>query len=174
MARTGKFDEAGHLPLIPALFSALTGAVAVFIVTPLVIYHARDRANEASGLLIWLLLGLGFGLASSFVTGLLIPLSVVTISLAEGVAGVGELPSLAFEAALRGIRSFYIEGALAIFTWLLAGALFGVGAWIIDRLNASPNPIASKYGTWAVSLSLGLTVLAYAAFGPPETLRNFG
>ena len=174
IARTDMYAEAEHLTLIPALFSALTGAAAAFLVTPLAIYHARDRANEASGLLIWLLLGLGFGLGSSFVTGLLIPLSVVTISLAEGVAGVGELPSLAFEAALRGIRSFYIEGALAIFTWLLAGALFGVGAWIIDRLNASPNPIASKYGTWAVSLSLGLTVLAYAAFGPPETLRNFG
>ena len=174
IARTDMYEEAEHLTLIPALFSALTGAAAAFLVTPLAIYHARDRANEASGLLIWLLLGLGFGLASSFVTGLLIPLNVVFISLAEGVAGVGELPSLAFEAALRGIRSFYIEGALAIFTWLLAGALFGVGAWIIDRLNASPNPIASKYGTWAVSLSLGLTVLAYAAFGPPETLRNFG
>ena len=174
IARTGVFEEAEHLRLIPALFSALTGAVAAFLVTPLAIYHARDRANESSGLLIWLGLGLGFGLGSSFVTGLLLPLNVVIISLAEGVVGVGELPSQAFEAALRGIRSFYVEGALAIFTWLLAGALFGVGAWIIDRLNASPNPIASKYGAWAVSLSLGLTVVAFAAFGPPETLRNLG
>ena len=174
IARTGKYEEAEHLTLIPALFSALTGAVAALLVTPLAIYHARDRANEASGLLIWLLLGLGFGLGSSFVTGLLIPLSVVFISLTEGVAGVGELPSLAIEAALRGIRSFYVEGALAIYTWLLAGALFGVGAWIIDRLNASPNRIASKYVIWAVSLSLGLAIVAFAAFGPPETLRNFG
>ena len=174
IARTGIYDEAEHLASVPAVFSALTGALAAALVTPLAIYHARDRANEPGGLLTWLALGLGFGLASSFVTGGLLPLSAVIISLAEGAVGLGELPSLAFEAALRGIRSFYIEGALAILTWLLAGALFGTGAWAIDRLNASPNLIASKYGTWAVALSLGLTVVAIAAFGPPETLRKLG
>ena len=102
IARTGKYEEAEHLTLIPALFSALTGAVAALLVTPLAIYHARDRANEASGLLIWLLLGLGFGLGSSFVTGLLSPLRWVVISLADGGAGVGDLPRLACEAALAG------------------------------------------------------------------------
>ena len=174
IARTGIYDEAEHLRLIPAVFSALTGALAAALVTPLAIYHARDRANESGGLLTWLALGLGFGLGSSFVTGGLLPLSAVIISLAEGVVRLGELPSLAFEAALRGIRSFYIEGALAIFTWLLAGALFGTGAWVIDRLNASPNLIASKYGTWAIALCLGLTIVAFAVFGPPETLRRLG
>ena len=66
----------------------------------------------------------------------------------------------------------YVEGA--VFTWLLAGALFGTGAWVIDMLNASPNLIASKYGTWAVALSLGSAVVAFAVFGPPETLRSLG
>ena len=174
IARTGIYDDAEHLTLIPAVFSALTGALAAVLVTPLAIYHARDRANESGRLLTWLALGLGFGLVSSFVTGGLIPLSVVIISLAEGVVRLGELPSAAFDAALRGIRSFYIEGALALYTWLLAGALFGTGAWVIDKLNASPNLIASKYGTWAIALSLGLTAVAFAVFGPPETLRKLG
>ncbi len=174
IARTGMYDDAEHLTFVPSVFSALTGALAAALVTPLAIYHARDRANESAGLLIWLALGLGFGLASSFVSGGLLPLSAVIISLAEGAVGFGELPSLAFEAALRGIRSFYVEGALAIFTWLLAGALFGAGGWAIDKLNASPNLIASKYGTWAVVLSLGSAVVAFAVFGPPETLRKLG
>ena len=174
IARTGIYDEAEHLTFVPSVLSALTGALGAGLVTPLAVYHARDRANESAGLLTWLALGLGFGLASAFVTGGLLPLSVVIISLAEGVVGLGELPSLAFEAALRGVRSFYIEGALAIFTWLLAGALFGVGAWVIDKLNASPNVVISKYGTWAVTLTLGLTVVVIAVFGPPETLRKLG
>lgn len=174
IARTGVFEEAEHLAPIPAVFSALMGALTALIITPLAIYHARDRADESSGLLIWLAIGLGFGVASSFLAGGLIPLNVVVISLAEGAVGIGELPSLALEAALRGIRSFYVEGALAIYTWLLAGALFGIGAWIIDRLNASPYPVASKYGTWAVALSLGVTVVAVAAAGSPEALRKLG
>ncbi len=118
----------------------------------------------------WLALGLGFGLASSFVTGGLLPLSAVMMSLAEGAVGLGELPSQALEAALRGIRSFYIEGTLAIFTWLLAGAIFGTGGWALDKLNASPSIIASRYGTWAVAVLLGSAVVAFAVFGPPEPL----
>ena len=174
IARTSIYDEAEHLTSIHGVLSALTGALAAALVTPLAIYHTRDRADESGGLLTWLLLGVGFGLASSFVTGGLLPLNAVIISFAEGVIGLGELPSLAFEAALRGIRSFYVEGALAIFTWLLAGALFGAGAWVIDMLNASPNVVTSKYGTWAVALALGLTVVVIAVFGPPETLRKLG
>ena len=174
IARTGIYDDAEHLTFVPSVLSALTGALAVALFTPLAIYHARDRANESSGLLIWLALGLGFGLTSSFVTGGLLPLSAVALSFAEGVVGLGELPSLVFEAALRGIRSFYIEGALALLTWLLAGALFGIGGWAMDKLNASSNVAASRYGTWAIALALGSTAVAIAVFGPPETLRKLG
>jgi hypothetical protein len=98
----------------------------------------------------------------------------VFITFVEDNIKFGELPSLVAEGAFQGIRSFFIEGALAIYTWLLAGALFGTGAWIIDKLNASPNPIASKYGAWAFAISMGMIVAAIAAFGPPEILRNFG
>lgn len=174
IARTGKFDEAVHLALIPGLFSALTGALAATLITPLAIYHARENADESGSLLLWLALGLGFGLASSFITGGLFPLNVVFITFVEDGIEFGELPSLVVEGAFQGIRSFFIEGALAIYTWLLAGALFGVGAWIIDKLNVSPNPFASKYGTWGLTLFLGLAIVAFAVLGPPETLRNFG
>jgi len=174
IARTGRFDEAEHLALVPGLISAITGALATALITPLAIYHLRNNADESGGILLWLVLGLGFGVASSFVTGGLFPLNVVFITFAADDIKLSELPSLVVEGAFQGIRSFFIDGALAIYTWLLAGALFGIGAWIIDKFNASPNPGASKYGTWAVTLFLGLTIVAIAVLGPPETLRNFG
>ena len=174
IARTDKFDDAEHLAFTPGLISALTGAIAVTLITPLAIYHLRNNASESGSLLMWLALGLGFGVASSFVAGGLFPLNVVFITFAEDNIKFGELASLVVEGAFQGIRSFFIDGALAIYTWLLAGALFGIGAWIIDKFNASPNPVASKYGTWAVTLFLGLTIVAIAVLGPPETLRNFG
>ncbi len=174
IARTDKFDEAQHLELVPGLISAITGALAATLIAPLAIYHLRNNADESGGILLWLVLGLGFGVASSFVTGGLFPLNVVFITFAEDDIKLSELPSLVVEGAFQGIRSFFIEGALAIYTWFLAGALFGTGAWIIDKLNASANPVASKYGTWVVALSLGLTIVAFAVLGPPETLRKFG
>jgi cell division protein FtsX len=108
------------------------------------------------------------------VTGGLVPLNVVFITFAEGDIKLGELPSFVVEGAFQGIRSFFIDGALAIYTWLIAGALFGVGAWVIDRFNSSPSLAASKYGTWVVTLLLGLLIVVIAVLGPPETLRNFG
>jgi|TARA_B100001971_G_scaffold204703_1_gene221176 hypothetical protein len=174
MARTGRFDEAGHLAFTPGLITAITGAIAATLITPLAVYHMRYNADEPGGILLWLALGLGFGVASSFVTGGLVPLNVVFITFAEGDIKLGELPSFVVEGAFQGIRSFFIDGALAIYTWLLAGVLFGIGAWIIDKLNASPNPVASKYGTWVVTLFLGLTIVSIAVLGPPETLRKFG
>ncbi|MBN4059441.1 hypothetical protein JYT32_00830 [Dehalococcoides mccartyi] len=174
IARTDKFDDAEHLAFTPGLISALTGAIAVTLITPLAIYHLRHYADESGSLLMWLTLGLGFGVASSFVTGALFPLNIVFITFAEGNIKFSELPSFVVEGAFQGIRSFFIDGALAIYTWLLAGTLFGIGAWIIDKLNASPNSVASKYGTWVVTLFLGLTIVAFAVLGPPETLRKFG
>lgn len=174
IARTGRFDDAEHLALVPGLFSAITGVIAATIITPLAIYHLRHNADESGSIFLWLALGLGFGVASSFVAGGLFPLNVVFITFAEDDIKFGELPSFVVEGAFQGIRSFFIDGALAIYTWLLAGALFGTGAWIIDKLNASRNPVASKYGTWVVTLFLGLTIVAIAVLGPPETLRKFG
>ncbi len=174
ITRTGKFDTAEHLAFTPGLISALTGAIAVTLITPLAIYHLRNNADESGGILLWLALGLGFGVASSFVTGGLFPLNVVLITFVEDNIRLGELPSLLAEGAFQGIRSFFIDGALSIYTWFLAGALFGIGGWIIDKFNASPNPVAAKYGTWVVTLLFGLTIVAFAAFGPPETLETFG
>ena len=174
MARTGRFDEAEHLAFVPGLFTALTGALAATLVTSLAIYHTRHNADKAGSLLLWLVMGLGFGLASSFVTGGLIPLNVVFITFAEDDMKFRELPSLVVEGTFQGIRSFFIEGTLSIYTWFIAGAFFGIGAWIIDKLNASPNLKTSKYGTWIFAVLSGLIVVAIAAFGPPETLKNFG
>ena len=174
MARTGQWEEAAHLTWIPGLISAITGAIAATVVTPLAIYHLRQHADDSASILLWLLLGIGFAVGAGFVTGALVPLNVVFITFAEGDIKLGELPSLIVEGVFQGIRSFFIDGALSIYTWLIAGVLFGVGAWIIDKLNTFSNPVVAKYGPLVLAISMGITIVAIAAFGPPETLRKFG
>jgi hypothetical protein len=174
LARTGRFDDAGHLAFTPGFVTALMGAIAVTLITPLAIYHLRHHANESGSVLLWIILGVGFAVASSFAAGALFPLNVVFITFAEGEIELGEMPLMVAEGGFQGIRSFFMDGAGTIFTWFLAGILFSVGGWTIDKLNASSHPVASQYGPWAFAVSVGLIIVAYAAFGPPETLRTFG
>ena len=174
MVRTEAWKEPEHLALVQATFVSLVGATAAILLTWPVVHQLSDGARKPQGLLMWLVLGIGYGLLLPPLTGALLPLSVVFINLTLGIIELGELPSEFMEALFRAPLNSIIYGSLAIVNGLLAGVLFSSGAWLIDRLNASSDPVISARGPWAVVILLGGTIIALAAFGPPETLARLG
>ena len=174
MVRTEAWKEPEHLALVPATFVSLVGAIAAILLTWPVVHQLSDGALRPQGLLMWLALGIGYGLLLPPLTGALLPLSVVFINLTLGVIELGELPSEFLEALFRSPLNAIIYGSLAIVNGLFAGVLFSSGAWLIDRLNTSSHPVISGRGPWAVVVLLGGTIIAIAAFGPPETLAQLG
>ncbi len=146
MVRTDAWKEPEHLALVPATFVSLSGAIAAILLTWPVVHLLSKGALRQQGLLMWLVLGIGYGLLLPPLTGALLPLSVVFINLTLGVIEVGELPSELMEALFRSPLNSIIYGSLAIVNGLLTGVLFSSGAWLIDRLNASPHPVVSGRG----------------------------
>ena len=174
MVRTEAWEEPVHLALVPATFVSLFGAIAAVLLTWPVVHQLSDGAQKPQGLLLWLVFGIGYGLLLPPLTGAFLPMSVVFIDLSLGIIELGEVPSEFVDAMFRSPLNAILYGSLAIVNGLFAGALFSSGAWLIDRLNASAHPAISGRGPWAVAFLLGGTIIALAAFGPPETLARLG
>ena len=172
LTRTKPWLEPQHPGLLLAVLLSLSGVLAGLLITSPAVYWLGERAREPRGLLIWLAFGFGYGVLLPFFTGAFLPLSVVFIDLSLGVTAVGDLLTETLNAALRAPLSSFVHGALGLLTGLLAGALFGGGAWLIDRANASSDAITEKYGTWSVTLILASTALTVTLFGPLEILAK--
>jgi len=172
MTQTDQYQEASHLSALPTVFFAALGMLTALIITPLTIYHIRDNADRAANPLVWIGLGIGFGLAVSFLSGALTPLNLTLLSFAEGQASQATLASQIIDAILSGVRSFFVQGALMAVTALIGGVFFCLGGVAIDNLNARQAVRLSSIGPWAVSIGLGISVLAFSLLGPPEFLRT--
>ncbi len=109
-----------------------------------------------------------------FFSGALLSLSAVFVEFALGAIATGELLPRILDAFFRAPINAVNHGALGLLTGLIAGGLFGTGAWIIDTLNTSTNPVISRYAPWAVALLLGTIAVCLALFGPVELLAKLG
>ena len=174
MTQTDQYQEARHMDALPSVFFSAAGALAALIITPFAVYHARDNADRAANLLVWIGLGIAFGIAWSFVVGALTPLTLTLISYAENSVTETAFVSQLIDAMFNGIRSFFIQGAYGIYTGFLVGSFFCFGGFAIDKLNSQETPQLSSIGPWAVSIVLGTAVLAFSVLGPPELLRHLG
>ena len=172
MTQTNQYQEARHMSALPTAFFTTLGIFTALIITPFTIYHIRDNADRAANPLVWIGLGIGFGLALSFLSGALTPLNLTLLSFAEGQASPSTLASQMIDAILGGVRSFFVQGSMMIITGLLGGVFFFLGGVAIDNLNARQTNRLSSIGPWAVSIGLGISVLAFSLFGPPEFLRT--
>lgn len=174
ITQTDPFQQARHLSVLPSAFFSAAGVLSALIITPLTIYHVRDNASRVGTPQTWIGLGLGFGIAHSFIAGALLPLTLTLLSLTEGSAGQASIASQVIDAVFGGIRAFFIQGAIIVSTGLLAGMFFGIGGFVIDKLNSRESPYLSRIGPWVVSIVLGISVLGFCMYGPPEFLRSFG
>jgi hypothetical protein len=172
IGQTDQYEKARHMTALPTVFFVISGALAALIITPFTIYHVRDNADHPAGPLMWIGLGALFGIAWSVVAGGLTPVTLTLLSYAENQAAQSTLIAQLIDAFFSGIRSFFVQGAVMFVTGLMVGALFFIGSFAIDVLNARQTDRLSSIGPWAVSIGLGVAILAFSMFGPPEFLRT--
>ena len=172
-----------HMPFGPALLFSSAAALAGIVITGPVSYWLYGQApvfyankyREPRSFLVWTALGLGYGLLFPLLMGAyFLPMSFRFLDFVNGILNVPELVSSGIDLVLMSPFFSVILGFQLFFTGLIAGVLFGVGAWVIDRFNTSADPATARYGTWAMALALSAIVIAIVAFGPVSTLSRLG
>ena len=151
-----------------ALVCALLGGLIGVIISK---YGERERSHN---ILVWLALGFMFGVFSPVITGASIPVSGAFMSLNQGVFSLGDLPIEFVESLLHAPSFAFTHGVFGLFTGLLAGTLFGIGAAAIDWTNYLSHRVVSTFAPFAIALSLGVLFYSIAAFGPAESLAKLG
>ena len=154
----------GGAALVCALLAGLIGVIMTK-------YGERERSHN---IFVWLGLGFVFGVLSPVITGASIPTSGTLLSINQGVISGGELPSELIDSLLHAPTFAFTHGVFGLYTGLLAGTLFGVGAAAIDWTNYRSLSLVSTYAPFAISVSLGTFFYCVAAFGHPDTLAKLG
>ena len=174
LVRTKYPIEPEHLEFVPSLLLSSGGWIMGAIIAGLIGYWIAPTSERPHNIIIWLFIGFGFGVLLSFFSGALMPLGTLYLSLALGIIPQSELPMLVLEAILRAPSFAFSQGVFGLFTGLLAGALFGAGAWVIDIANTLPYARVSKYAPYVLSLGLAGLVVAIAAFASADALSKLG
>ena len=172
LGRFEYFEDAVRVEGWGAFFFSIGAAVSALIVVPLAVYHLRDMAQVPARPITWLFMGFGFGVTTPILTGGLTRTSGAFAGLAEGVYGVGSLPSLLLDAVIIFPYDMFVQGAPNVYAGLMSGALFAVFGFVIDRVNAMKGDVFSMWGTWVLAVALGLPVMVFALMGPTDFLRD--
>ena len=166
------FEEVVRLQGWGAFFFAMTAAISALIAVPISVYHIRDMAQFPAKPITWLFLGFGFGVAIPILSGGFTRTAAAFAGLADGVYGVGSMPSLLLDAVLIFPYDMVVQGAQNVYGGLYSGAFFAVIGYLIDRSNAAQSETVSTWGPWLIALGLGLPIVIFATFGPAEFLRD--
>ncbi|MYA60106.1 MAG: hypothetical protein F4X40_06065 [Chloroflexi bacterium] len=166
------FEEVVRLEGWGAIFFAITAAISASIAVPISVYHIRDMAQIPAKPITWLFMGFGFGVAIPILSGGFTRTAAAFAGLADGIYGVGSMPSLLLDAVLIFPYDMFVQGAQNVYGGLYAGAFFALIGYFVDRSNAAKSEPVSTWGPWLVALGLGLPVMLFATFGPAEFLRD--
>jgi hypothetical protein len=166
--------EPEHLPLIPGLILSSGGFLVGALIAGIVTYWiAHDRPDPLHPL-VWLALGFGFGIVVPVFTGMVFPFTTVFIDLYLGRIGVGDLFIRLVDSIFLAPWGALFQAVFGLFTSLLAGLFFGVGAWLVDRANMASISWVSRYGTYGLAAALTVAVIGFVAFGSPSFLAKLG
>ena len=174
LARTKYPIGPEHLEFVPSLLLSSGGWIMGAIIAGLIGYWIAPTSERPHNIIVWLFIGFAFGVLLPFFSGALMPLGTLYLNIALGIIPQSELPMLVLEAILRAPSFAFTQGVLGLFTGLLAGALFGVGGWVIDIANTSRYPRVSRYAPYVLSLGLSGLVVAIAAFASADALSKLG
>ena len=168
------WSDPGRLPPIQATYFAGAGAIGAIIITIPIVYWLSQRSRAPSNLFWWWGMGLFFGFLAPVVTGGVFPFASLLLGYAQGLIDAGTLLGGLHLAFWNVPFSAVINGARDIVTWLLAGALFGTGGWVIDNLHAYRIEFVNVYFPWLAALIFGTLLVAVAAFGSLDILSSLG
>lgn len=176
LARTDPPQVPQHMPAdATVLLSGGAALVCAIMAVLMSLWMSNPSERErARGLLIWLLAGFGFGILSPVFTGAILPLAMMFLATLNGDLPASDFLVHAASALLQAPSFAFTHGVFGLFTGLMAGALFAVGAWLIDVVAHSRASQVSAYAPYAISVSLSALFYGIATFGPPETLARFG
>ena len=176
-------NDPRHMGLGASLLFGTGGAVAGTIITlpfAFLLYGSPGRLlirkRESRNLLMWIALGLGYGFFFPMVMGgFFLPMNNIFLDFGNGVLSVPNVSTkvLDLSTGLWPALAIFL-GYRIFFTGIIAGVLFAPGAWVIDKVNASADPITARYGAWVVAGGLAALILAFAAFVPETTLAKLG
>ena len=174
MTRTRYPIEPEHLEFVPSVLLSSGGWITGAIIAALIGYWIAPTSARPHSIILWLFIGFAFGVLVPFFSGALMPLGILYLDLTLGITSLSDLPMLTLDGLMRAPVSAISQGVLGLFTGLIAGTLFGFGAWVMDIANTSSHPRVSMYAPYVLSLGLSFGVVAIAAFGPAGTLAKLG
>ena len=172
LSRFEYFEDAVRVQGWGAVFFSMGAAVSALIVVPIAVFHIRDMAQSPAKPITWLFMGFGFGIITPILTGGLTRTAGAFAGLAEGVYGVGSLPSLLLDAAILFPYDMFVQGAPNVYGGLLSGAFFAIIGFVVDRLNTVRTEAVSMWGPWILAIGLGLPIMVFSLVGPAEFLRD--
>ena len=172
LGRFEYFEDAVRVEGWGAVFFSIGAAVSALIVVPIAVFHVRDMAQIPARPITWLFMGFGFGVVTPILTGGLTRTAGAFAGLAEGVYGVGSLPSLLLDAVIVFPYDMFIQGAPNVYAGLLSGGIFAIIGFVVDRLNSMKTEAVSMWGPWILAFGLGLPIMVFALVGPTELLRD--
>ena len=176
LSRTKFPQEPEHLSVESTVFMSGGAALVCALLAGLigVIMTKYDDRERSHNILVWLGLGFLFGVFSPVITGASIPVSGTFMSLNQGAFSVGALPNEFIEGLLHAPSFAFTHGVFGLFTGLLAGTLFGIGAAAIDWTNYLSHRLISSVAPFVIAIAFGTLFYSIAAFGPPDSLAKLG
>lgn len=183
LSQTPGTDEPRHMPFALSFMFGVYGAMAGGLITGPTVYwmyggigYFYVKVREPRGFIIWSFLGFCYGIVFLLVMGgVFLPVGALLANFYDGLVSIPGLVNQAIDLlTARWAPLALVLGFRLFFTGLLAGGLFALGAWVIDRFNTSEDAATARYGPWAIALALSISVIAASIFGPVELLAKLG
>ena len=158
--------------LVPFLRVSISAILSGALVTGSLVYVFSGVAVRRRHPLIWGAVGLAYGLAISFVTGLFIPTVGGIVDLLTGHSSLGALWNSLLYLVLGTPLFAAVYGILGLYVGLLQGLLLAIGGWLMDVVSASVNTRTARYGPVAVSVILSFLVAVPVLVGPFSLFKS--
>ncbi len=172
-----------HLPVSQSLyFGILSALVSVLVIVPgaWFIYGGRptfssQRNRGPRSLMKWLYYGFLYGGIHMLVLGaLFLPMANLWFSFIHSQIDFLQFLYTASDNLFMAPYLSITVGLQLLFTSILFMAVFGAGAALIDRINASEDPKTALIGAWTASIILSVALMAFVLLAPEKTLASLG
>lgn len=184
--------------------AALITPSGAALITALILYPTlrwiSTNIEESRILPLWLGIGIAFGITTIFLAGASIPFTgTLTFHLIKDIPSFTALRDDILDSFIRAPLFSFTYGVLSLYTGIITGITFGIGAWLIDIINrmayphqqpdpwlqslsdhipqtkqwaAKAAPQLANIGPYAIAITLGTSILLATALAPIQLLAK--